>query len=313
MPDLIPLRDEWFDDHPRPASKKTYERHLRTFMDYCSARGVNDIQGLTEDLILKYPPTLLEAYAGASVNLKIVVLKDFLGFLEDKDLVALKWPRLERQWRRLPRADRHQILLDDNGIEQMIDYCLKTDPVDIIEARNFAFIPWLADTALRVHEACKLNRGDVDWQQFHGVIVGKRKKQAAFRISARAARLTQRYLAMRAEQDGTQNFPLYRLPIFARHDDAAGKKVLHMTPTTGRNITADMVMRVLGEQADPQKPITPHKFRHFRIDLARRSGGLMLAKGIARHGSIQTTEGYFHMDDEELDRGYQEMFDKQQQ
>jgi integrase len=161
---------------------------------------------------------------------------------------------------------------------------------------------------LRVHEACKLKRGDIDWLELHGVIVGKRRKQAAFRISERTMRLTKRYLEMRAEQDGAQNIQLYRLPLFARHDDAAGKSILHMTPTTGRNITADMVMRVLGDQADPQKPITPHKFRHYLIDRARRRGGIMLAKGLARHESIQTTEGYFHMDDEELDRGYIEIF-----
>ena len=66
--------------------------------------------------------------------------------------------------------------------------------------------------------------------------------------------------------------------------------------------------RVLGSSADPQKPITPHKFRHFLIDRARRQGGLMLAKGLARHESLKTTEGYFHLEDDELDKGYQEMF-----
>jgi len=308
MPDLLPLRDEWFENHPKPASKKTYERHLRTFMDYCASRGVHDVKDLTDDVIMKYPPTLLEEYAGASVSLKIVALKDFLGYLEDQDLIAVKWARFERQWKRLPKADRHQVLLDDNGIEQMIEYCVSTPPADILEARNFAFIVWLGDTGLRVHEACKLKRGDVDWLEMRGVIIGKRNKQAAFRISERAAQLTKRYLAMRAERDGAQNIPLYKLPVFARHDDGAGKKILPMTTTTGRNITTDMVMRVLGEKVDPQKPITPHKFRHFLIDRARRQGGIMLAKGLARHESIKTTEGYFHLEDEELDRGYQEMF-----
>ena len=309
MPELLPLRDEWFESHPRPASKHTYERHLRTFIEFCGEQGIQDVSALTDQFLLQYAPTLLHVYSGASVNLKIVALKDFLGFLEDRDLVAIKWSKLQRQWKRLPRADRHQVLLDDAGIERMISFCVSTAPADIIEARNFAFIVFLADTGLRVHEACKLKRGDIDWLELHGVIIGKRNKQAAFRVSARAMQLTKRYLEMRAKQDGAQGIPLYRLPVFARHDDAAGQAVLHMTPTTGRNITADMVMRVLGPDMDPQKPITPHKFRHYLIDRARRSpGGLMLAKGLARHGSIQTTEGYFHMDDEELDRGYEEMF-----
>lgn len=308
MPQLLPLRDEWFANHPRPASKETYERHLRTFIDYCADHNIHDVEQLNDQFIMQYPPTLLGVFASSSINLKVVVLKDFLGYLADRDLLTLNWGRLERQWRRLPRAGRRQVGLDDEGIEHMIDYCMNTPPQDMIEARNFAFIVFLADTGLRVHEACKLKRGDVDWLEGHGVIIGKGNKQATFRISERAMTITKRYLDMRAQQDGAQNIPLYRLPVFARHDDAAGKAIKHMSPTTGRNITADMVMRVLGNQADPQKPITPHKFRHYLIDRARRQGGIMLAKGLARHESIKTTEGYFHLDDEELDRGYQEMF-----
>lgn len=308
MPEILPLRDEWFANHPRPASRETYERHLRTFIEYCKAHNVHDVKDLTDQFIMAYPPTLIENYATSSLNLKIVVLKDFLGYLADEGLLAINWGRLERQWRRLPRDKRHKVGLDDNGIEHMIDYCIATSPEDIIEARNFAFIVFLADTGLRVHEACKLKRGDVDWLHLHGTIVGKGNKQATFRISPRAADLTQRYIRMRAEQDGSHNIPLYRLPIFARHDDAVGKAIKHMSTTTGRNITTEMVMRVLGDQADPQKPITPHKFRHYLIDRARKQGGIMLAKGLARHASIETTQGYFHMDDEELDQGYKRLF-----
>jgi integrase/recombinase XerC len=311
MPKLLPLRDEWFKNHPRPASKETYERHLRTFMDYCQNHKITDISGLTDNFIMDYPPTLLRGYSASSVNLKIVVLKDFLGYLADRNLLVVNWGKLERQWRRLPRGGRHQVQLDDGGIEQMIEYCLNTSPKDVLEARNFAFIVFLADTGLRVHEACKLKRGDIDWRELHGVIVGKGKKQASFRISERAARLTKRYLDLRAQQDGSQKIELYRLPVFARHDDAAGKAIKHMSTTTGRNITADMVMRVLGSNADPQKPITPHRFRHFLIDRARKQGGITLAKGLARHASIKTTEGYFHLTDEELDRGYKEMFNRE--
>ncbi len=310
MPDLLPLRDEWFENHPLMASRKTYERHLRTFIDYCLANGVKDVSRIDDSFLMKYPPALLKRYATATCNIKVVVLKDFLVYLSEKKLVSVNWARMERYWRRLPKAKRMKTELDEDGIEQMVEYCMTARPQNIIDARNLAFIIFLADTGLRVHEACKLKRGDIDWQKMKGGIVGKGSKPAKFRVSDRAAQLVKRYLNMRLKQDGAQNIPLYRLPIFARHDDGAGKHVLHMTPTTGRNITADMVMLVLGEQADPQKPITPHKFRHFLIDRARRQGGIMLAKGLARHESIKTTEGYFHMDDEELDKGYREMFNR---
>ena len=310
MDKLLPLRDEWFEQHPRPASRETYERHLRTFLEYCAARGIDQPDQLTDQVLLQYPPTLLDQYAGATVSLKIIALKDYLGFLEDRDLVSIRWTRLQRQWKRLPRGDRHHVILDQDGIHRMIDYCLTAPAEDIIQARNIAWVVWLADTGLRVHEACKLKRGDIDWAQLSGVIVGKRRKTAPFKISQRAADMVQRYLSRRAQLDADQAVPLYRLPIFARHDDGAGKKVLHMTPTTGRNITADMVQRILGGDADPLRPITPHKFRHYLIDLARRSGGLLFAKAVGRHDSIQTTEGYFHLDAKELDQGYRELFDE---
>ena len=41
----------------------------------------------------------------------------------------------------------------------------------------------LADTGLRVHEACKLQRGQVDWNEGRAVIVGKGNKQAVVRFS----------------------------------------------------------------------------------------------------------------------------------
>jgi site-specific recombinase XerC len=41
----------------------------------------------------------------------------------------------------------------------------------------------------------------------------------------------------------------------------------------------------------------------------RASGNLKLAQELARHASIQVTQRYAHLSDDELDKGYHEIFE----
>jgi integrase/recombinase XerC len=60
--------------------------------------------------------------------------------------------------------------------------------------------------------------------------------------------------------------------------------------------------------------ITPHSFRHYFVTtVLRGSGGnLKLAQELARHKNISVTQRYAHLSNDELDRGYYEIFDKLQ-
>ena len=97
--------------------------------------------------------------------------------------------------------------------------------------------------------------------------------------------------------------------LFARHDKGAGKKVKPITTTTGRNIVTERVTQILGEEAIGK--ITPHSFRHYFVTtVLRGSGNLKLAQELARHANIQVTQRYAHLSDDELDKGYYEIFEK---
>jgi integrase len=117
-------------------------------------------------------------------------------------------------------------------------------------------------------------------------------------------------LQARAEQDGNSGRPLPSLPLFARHDRGAGKKTKQITPTTGRNIVTHAVISTLGEKA--KGTITPHSFRHYFVTtvLLSSGGNLKLAQKLARHRNIQVTQRYAHLADDELDRGYHEIFNE---
>ena len=43
----------------------------------------------------------------------------------------------------------------------------------------------------------------------------------------------------------------------------------------------------------------------------RATGNLKMAQELARHSNIAVTQRYAHLSDDELDRGYYEIFDKE--
>jgi site-specific recombinase XerD len=177
--------------------------------------------------------------------------------------------------------------------------------------RDKAFILTLGDTGLRVHEACGLKRGDLDMNENRALVIGKGNREAVVRFSTRAINAVRGYYKERAALDGSSGRPLTALPLFARHDKGAGKKqVKPMTPSSGRNIVTQRVHEALGD--DPAADaISPHSFRHYFVTTVLRGtgGNLKMAQELARHRNIQVTQRYAHLSDDELDRGYYDVFE----
>jgi integrase/recombinase XerC len=271
---------------------------------------------LTEDAVI-WMASALKDYSPASEQLYLAATTGFFKFLAAERLSEINLPRLDllrlqrarRSGQRLPQFPRDEIerILDfvseiPNGLSNSLDIRLRA-------MRDRAFLLTLADTGLRVHEACNLRRGDIDWNEGRAVIIGKGDKQAVVRFSTRSLRALKDYLAERAGIDGNSGRPLASLPLFARHDKGAGKKVKPITTTTGRNIVSVHVRQALGDEAEGR--ITPHSFRHYFVTtVLRASGNLKLAQELARHASIQVTQRYAHLSDDELDKGYHDIFEK---
>jgi site-specific recombinase XerD len=172
--------------------------------------------------------------------------------------------------------------------------------------RDAALLVTLADTGLRVSEICSLRRGDLDWEHQRAVVIGKGDKQAIVRFSQRSLQRIDNYLSLRSGRDlrqGRQSI----LPLFARHDKKAGKRVLPMSPRTAENIVTRYVVEALGEEA--RGTITPHTFRHYFVTRAARQHDILLAQNLARHESINTTSGYTHLTETEIDEAYAAVFD----
>ena len=185
----------------------------------------------------------------------------------------------------------------------------KIDNFELRNLRDRALILTLADTGLRVDEVCKLRCGDIDWERNRVILKGRGNKQAVVRFSTKALNSVRDYLTLRESADLENDRPLSPLPLFARHDKGAGKKIKPITPTTIRRIVADRVNQILG--AEFTGTITPHTFLHYFVTtILRATGNLKLAQVLARHANIQITQRYAHINDDELDKGYYEIFEK---
>ena len=307
-----------------PHTARTYGNALKVFSEVLTERWLEpeqtSIDKLTEDAIT-WLIAYLRGFSSATERVYIDAVVGFYNYVSSEKLADINLVRLRlliRQRTRRPGIRLPQFPADD--IERLLAHISDpatipvytgddSDNLRLREMRDRAFMLTLADTGLRVHEACALRRGDIDWNEGRAIIIGKGDKQAVVRFSTRSMNALKEYLSLRASLDGGSGRPLASLPIFARHDKGAGKKVKPVTTTTGRNIVTERVREILGEEAVGK--ITPHSFRHYFVTtILRGSGNLKLAQELARHSNIQVTQRYAHLSDDELDKGYYEIFEK---
>lgn len=301
-------------EHTARTYKNALQRFLLTLDNHAISPDKTPIEELNEDAVAWFAAEL-KGYAPASESLYLIALAGYYEFLAAERLAEPNLPRVRLLIRqrsrkpgvRLPQFPKSQIEI---VIEYAINLSNSMPENPVIRLRNLrdrAFLLTLADTGLRVHEACNLRRGDMDWQESKAVVIGKGNRQAIVRFSRRSLAALKDYLAARSQVDGASGKPLATLPLFARHDKGAGKKIKPITTATGRNIVSQRVREALGSEAEGA--ITPHSFRHYFVTtVLQGSGNLKLAQELARHKNIAVTQRYAHLSDDELDRGYEEIF-----
>ncbi len=303
-----------------PNTARTYRNALEAFSVTLEVIGVDQettpASKASENWIADFS-TALKGYAPASERLYLTAATGWYEFLAAERLADINIPRIRSLIRRRARRPGQRLpQFPRKHIETVLHYAInltkapaKDERAHLRNLRDRSFLLTLADTGLRVHEACNLRRGDLDWNEGRAQLVGKGDREALVRFSRRAISALREYLIARAKLDGASGRPLSALPLFARHDRGAGKKVLPITTTTGRAI----VHQRTGESLGPEHKgvITPHSFRHYFVTtVLRASGGnLKLAQELARHRNITVTQRYAHLSDDELDRGYYDIFD----
>lgn len=276
----------------------------------------NDPVSKVNEEIIAWFAKDLKSYAATTEQLYITAVKGFLEYLVAEELSNVNLTKVKllirqrtrKPGKRLPQFPANSISRILEAMENMEIETNSDKKVKLRALRDKAFLITLGDTGLRVHEACNLKRGDIDWYDGKALIIGKGDRQAIVRFSRRSQKAIKDYIQARSELDGNTGKPLGVLPLFARHDKGAGSKIKPITTTTGRNIVDDYVREILGDEAIGT--ITPHSFRHYFVTrVLTATGNLKLAQNLARHQNIAVTQRYAHLSDDELDKGYWEVFE----
>lgn len=275
------------------------------------------IEKLTEEHLALFLDDLKELSV-KSESLYLTAVSGFYKFLGSENLKQFNFPNLETivKFRKrkpgiriiqFPENEMNEVLeLIDGITEQTFD----NERDRLIAYRDRAFLLTLADTGLRVSEICNLVVGSVDLNKRRAVIVGKGNKQALVRFSRRSINAIRDYLRERSHLDNDSGRQKSSLPMFSRHDKGAGvKRVKAMSTATARMYIAGKRIKSLLQQK-PEIKITPHSFRHYFVTRVVRKKGLSVAQKLARHNNIQTTQHYTHLNDDEIDKGYKEIFDE---
>src|SRR5215211_7362539 len=164
---------------------------------------------LTEDHISKFVMHL-KAFAPATEQLYVRAIVRFYKYLAAERLAEINLPRMdlliEQRTRkpgiRLPQFPTKEIERVLHFVSNIPSLPADSEAERLRAMRDRAFLLTLADTGLRVHEACNLRRGDLDWNEGRAIIIGKGDKQAVVRFTTRAMRALKDYLSVRAELDG---------------------------------------------------------------------------------------------------------------
>ena len=299
-------------------TEKTYRHAMNAFLDMLSESGIEpdaSVDLLSEKVFSSFAK-YLKAYSPSTESLYINVAKNYFEFLAAEEIKSFNLfqtkllikNRTRKPGIRLPQFPQHNIeAVLEYAKNQLPGLPCETEQDRLINLRDSAFLITLADTGLRIHEACNLRRGTIDWFSNKAIIIGKGNKQAVIRFSDRSIERLKIYLNERSILDGATGLPLASLPVFARHDKGAGSKILPITTKTGRLIVSSRVEEAVGKEA--VGTITPHSFRHYFVtNVLKKSGNMKLAQEFARHSSVTVTQRYTHLTDEDLDRKYDNIF-----
>ena len=142
----------------------------------------------------------LNDYAPATEQLYLQAVKGFYLYVDAEKLIQVSQSRLTvliRQRSRRPGTRLPQFPSDDietllEKVQDVQNLMISTaDEDESLNAklrayRDRAFLITLADTGFRVHEACNLRRGDIDWNEGRAIIIGKGNIQAVVRFTSRS-------------------------------------------------------------------------------------------------------------------------------
>jgi len=292
---------------------RAYKQAVTKLFQACLSHGVDlggSVEGLQEECFT-WALKEFRNYSAATESLYLQALRGYLNYIFAEGLTDINPERFACLCKqRGRRAGIRLPQFPSESIESVLAYITGsmitgafTESERLLAYRDRAFILLLADCGLRVSEACKLRRGDIDWQEGKAIIIGKGDKQSVIRFSVRCVHALLAYLGARGKRGSCR--AAGSLPVFVRLD-LIEESSSFLTSESGRVLVRKRVKEALGHD---QVRITPHSFRHYFVTkVLKSSNNLKLTQDLARHSSPNVTARYIHLTNHDLDQAYSKIF-----
>jgi len=318
--------DKFLADLAIGQSKKTvrsYGAALNRFREYLAQVPLSHSTGpsssLTVDYAIDYvnwlvgehfrdsdvPRSTLRAYLAALSRFYSYLIREKLAPIPADEHLRLR--EAYRQFRKGP-AQHLPRLAAEETVAKLIRAARSVPPTldkprqDLCRLRNIAILETLRCTGMRVGELVQLRRGDLDYRNRTARVVGKGNRERIVYFDDTAWQAVQAYLTARV--DGARGRPLHQLPLFARHDRAAGHNILPISTNTVRRIFDDCL-----KLAGVEQPLTPHALRHtFATRALEVTGDLAVVQDLLGHASPTTTRVYAKVSSIRLHEAHRRIF-----
>ncbi len=271
-------------------------RRFREYLDHVRAVPPRTVGELTEDDPIGFarwisdggraPRTTVHLYTTAVARLYAFLVRERHRSDLPLETIRLRVAQLRgKRPKKLPRVPT------DDVMERVLHAAHGVPPArsragELIRLRDVALVETLRGSGLRVSEAVSLRRGDLERDQQRAVVTGKGGKQRLVFFTDDAWRAIWAYLAASGEANGRG---AGALPVFARHDRAAGGRVSALSTDGVR----DVVWRLAVAAGLPDAGLTPHRFRAwFATHLVAETGDLAAVQDLLGHESADTTRVY---------------------
>ncbi len=273
-------------------SKKTEEMHGLALKSLISFLGDIDIESLTfqhirdwKDHLLKVPDDKGKTKGINTVRGYILKLRVVIAYLRKRG-----YQLIDEKIIGIPKRKSTVVeFITEHEVKQLIDasFAPKNGYSTLNRHRNRAVISILYASGIRVSELCSLNRTTIQPDSTF-TVVGKGDKPRLCFLDERTQLYLGEYLSIRDDNN----------PALFLSD---------LTKERMSVATAQEIFKRARVKARFTKLVHPHTMRHsFATNLLRNGTNLLYVSKFLGHASVQTTEMYTHVVDEDLRRVYQE-------
>ena len=256
---------------------KSYEYDILGFLNYLK---IYKITKITKATIINYIQSLSTNKKDTTICRKIITLKMFFIFLEEKKICSNPFWKLKFKYKKERQLPKTLTLFEIKNFLAYVynQYSTSSTAFNKFQtSRNLAIIDLLISTGIRIGEASNIKLNDIIFHEKSILIHGKGRKQRLVYITCSETwKNIKNWIKIRNE-----SLPKSDYLFINRYGD---KLSIH---------SFDAIFNKYKKEANINPNATPHFIRHtFATNLLSNGADLRSVQEILGHSNISTTEIY---------------------